>query len=77
VDLEGINTSTVDASTIALNNSLGTPTYPIVNTAMVGAFAGTTKLVSLDSVIEAIKEYVREKTQENIAAAEEAWRGLK
>ena len=77
VDLKGINTSTVDASTIALNNGLGTLTYPIVNTAMVGAFAGATKLVSLDSVIEAIKEYVKEKTQENITAAKEAWRGLK
>ncbi len=77
VDLEGITSYTVDASTIALNNDLGTLTYPIVNTAMVGAFSGATKLVSLDSVVEAIKEYVKEKTQENIVAAEEAWRRLK
>ena len=77
VHLEGIETFTVDASTIALNNGLGTATYPIVNTAMVGAFAGATKLVSLESVIEAIKEYVKDKTQENIEAAKEAWSKVK
>ena len=77
VDLEGIKAYTVDASTIALEHGLGTPTYPIVNTAMAGAFAGATKLVSIDSVVEAIKEFVKDKTRENVKAAREAWSRLK
>ncbi len=71
-----IETFTVDASTIALKHGLGTPTYPIVNTAMVGAFAGATRLLSLDAVIEAIREYIGEKTQANAASAREAWERL-
>ncbi len=73
VDLGGVKTCVVDASTIALEHGLGTVTYPIVNTAMVGAFAGATGLVSIDSVEAAIKEYVTVKVEENVKAAREAW----
>lgn len=73
VDLGGIKTCLVDASAIALEHGLGTATYPIVNTAMVGAFAGATGLVSIDSVEEAIREYVTTKVDENVKAAREAW----
>jgi 2-oxoacid:acceptor oxidoreductase gamma subunit (pyruvate/2-ketoisovalerate family) len=77
LDLKGINTYTVDASAIALEHGLGTSTYPIVNTAMVGAFAGATKLVGIGSVVEAIKEFVKDRTRENVEAAREAWSRLK
>jgi len=73
VRLEGARTCVVDASAIALEQGLGTVTYPIVNTAMVGAFAGATGLVSIESVEAAIREYVTSKVEENVRAAREAW----
>ena len=48
----------LDASHIAAKHRLGPRTAPIVNTAMVGAFAKATGLVSLDSVLKAIQEEV-------------------
>ena len=68
---------TVDASSIAVELGLGTPTYPIVNTAMVGAFAAATGLISLERVEEAIREYVESKVEENVEAARRAYRGVK
>ena len=44
----------VDATEIAIRNQLGTKVQPIVNTALVGAFARATGLVKLDSVVKAI-----------------------
>ncbi|BAT71569.1 pyruvate ferredoxin oxidoreductase, gamma subunit [Thermosulfidibacter takaii ABI70S6] len=64
---------TVDATSIAVDLGLGTHTYPLVNTAMVGAFAGATKLVKLSSVISAIEEFVDSKVEENIEAAKKAY----
>ncbi len=77
VKLDGVRTCVVDASSIALEQGLGTPTYPIVNTAMVGAFAGATELVSIESVEKAIREYVTIKTEENLRAARQAWEEAK
>jgi len=71
--LDAVKTCVVDASAIALKHELGTVTYPIVNTAMAGAFAGATELVSIDSVEAAIREYVTAKVEENVKAAREAW----
>jgi len=64
----------IDASSLALKHGLGSPTYPLVNTAMVGAFSGATGLISIDSVEKAIREYIRSKTYENILAAKEAYK---
>ena len=52
------NVATCDATAIALAHGLGSRTIPIVNTAMVGAFAATTRLVTLDAVLDAIPDYV-------------------
>ncbi len=62
-----------DATQIALKYGLGTKTAPIINTAMLGAFVRIHSFVSLDSVLESIKEYVEVKQEENILACREAY----
>lgn len=64
--------ATVDASGIALRNRLGSRTQPIVNTAILGAFAVASHMVSLESVCAAIAEEVPTHRDANIAAAREA-----
>ena len=73
---EKYETHTVNAAKIALNHKLGSITQPIVNTSVLGAFAGITGLVSLESVIETIKEEIPIKPEENMAAAREAYEAL-
>lgn len=65
--------ATVDATRIALKHSLGTRTHPIVNTAMIGAFARVLGEPPLDAVIHAIEEEIPVKPENNIAAAREAY----
>jgi len=64
--------ATVDASAVARAHGLGSRTQPIVNTAILGAFARFTGLVSLDAVAEAIAAEVPIQPEENVAAAREA-----
>jgi 2-oxoisovalerate ferredoxin oxidoreductase gamma subunit len=68
--------ATVDANTIALKHGLGSRSAPIVNTAIVGAFAGATKLVGLKAVLEAVEEFVPLRKENNRKAAEEAFNGV-
>jgi 2-oxoacid:acceptor oxidoreductase gamma subunit (pyruvate/2-ketoisovalerate family) len=65
--------ATVDANSIAASHGVGTPTAPVVNTTILGAFARVTGLVTIDSVIKAIKEIVPSKRDENSLAAQEAY----
>jgi len=65
--------ATVDAIHIAVANGLGTKASPIVNTAIMGAFARFTGIVSLDSILNAIEEKVPIKKKENQNAAKEAY----
>jgi 2-oxoacid:acceptor oxidoreductase gamma subunit (pyruvate/2-ketoisovalerate family) len=65
--------ATVDANAIALAHGLGSPAQPIVNTAILGAFSRATGMVSLESVIEAVKESVPLETEANVAATKEAY----
>lgn len=65
--------ATVDASGIAARNKLGTAAIPIVNTAILGAFARATRLVGLDAVLEAIEESVPLRPRENAHAARQAY----
>ena len=65
--------ATVDASEIAIKYGLGSRAQPIVNTAILGAFARITGLVSLDKLLEAIENEVPVKVEENKAAATEAY----
>ncbi len=64
--------ATVDASAIARRHGLGSKTQPIVNTAILGAFAAFSGLVGLDAVCAAITEEVPVRAEENVAAAREA-----
>lgn len=64
--------ATVDASALARKHGLGSKTQPIVNTAIVGAFASCSGQVSLDAVCDAIAEEVPQHAQANMAAAREA-----
>ena len=63
---------TVDASAIARRFGLGSRTQPIVNTAILGAFAAFLELVSLESVCAAIAEDAPFKVDDNVLAAREA-----
>ncbi len=70
---DGFKVITVDASTIAVRNGLGSVTQPIVNTAILGAIAKVLKIVSIESVVAAIESDVPAKTEANVKAAKEAY----
>ncbi len=71
-DLAGFRVATVDASAIASRHGLGSRTQPIVNTAILGAFAAVSGLVGLESVCLAIRDAVPSRADDNVAAAAEA-----
>jgi pyruvate ferredoxin oxidoreductase gamma subunit len=60
----------VDASSIARHAGLGS----IVSTAVLGAFAGATGLVTLDALLAAVEEWSPVKKQENVAACAQGYR---
>ncbi|MFQ5843685.1 MAG: 2-oxoacid:acceptor oxidoreductase family protein [Planctomycetota bacterium] len=64
--------ATVDASAVARRHELGSKTQPIVNTAILGAFAADSGRVGLDAVCEAIAEEIRVQPEQNVRAAREA-----
>lgn len=64
---------TVDCSSIALKNGLGTKEAPIVNTTILGAVAKTTGIVSIQSIVAAVREKMSGKPDENASAAQEAF----
>lgn len=66
--------ATVDAKRIAVEHHLGNPTNPIVNTAILGAFARITGLVGLKPLLEAVREAVPLQKEANAAATEEAYK---
>lgn len=66
----------VDATRIALKHALGTRTHPIVNTAMMGAFARVLGEPPLEAVVHAIREEIPIKPEANIAAAREAYEAV-
>ncbi len=68
--------ATVDATHIALKYRLGSAASPIVNTAIVGAFARVIPVVKLETLLDAIEEGVPIKPKENRAAAEEAYNSV-
>jgi len=63
----------VDASSIAVEHGLGSAANPIVNTAIVGAFAEATGLVGLAAVEQAIEAHVPVKKEQNRLAARAAF----
>jgi len=74
---EGFSVAAVDATRIALKHKLGSRTHPIVNTAMIGAFASLLGSPSLDDIAQAIGEEITVAMESNIRAAEDAFRALR
>lgn len=72
LDFEG-DIITVDATSIALDHGLGSSAAPIVNTAMIGAFAGICPEVSIESVEESIRVAAPAKREKNAEAARAAF----
>ncbi|MEO0108328.1 MAG: 2-oxoacid:acceptor oxidoreductase family protein [candidate division WOR-3 bacterium] len=70
---DGTRLATVDATGIAIRYRLGPKTAPIVNTAILGAFARVSELVSLESLCASIPEYAPVKLDENIQATKDAY----
>jgi 2-oxoisovalerate/pyruvate ferredoxin oxidoreductase gamma subunit len=65
--------ATVDAGHVAVKHGLGTATAPIVNTAIIGAFARATGEVSIEAVCAAIIETLPRGGEKNAAACREAY----
>lgn len=72
-DLHDYKVACVDASAIALKNRLGSPSSPIVNTAILGAMAKAMGVAKIESVCEAIMEEAPVKPEANAQAAREAY----
>lgn len=70
--LERFHVSTIDATGIAIRHGLGGKSQPIVNTAILGAFAADSGTITMASVRDAIREEVPMQIDANIAAAAEA-----
>ncbi|HON22615.1 MAG TPA: 2-oxoacid:acceptor oxidoreductase family protein, partial [Syntrophales bacterium] len=69
----GMKLAVVDATRIALRHLLGSRTHPIVNTAMIGAFARMMEMPPLEAVCSAIREEAPAEPEANIAAARDAY----
>jgi len=65
--------ATVDATLIALSKELGSEKTPIVNTTILGALVRATKIVRLQSLIEAIFQKIEQKKEANAAACAKAF----
>jgi len=74
---EGYKVRCTDANALAVKYSLGTRAIPIVNTAILGAFAKFTGLLTIDKLAEAIEETVPARTKQNVDAVKEAFEMFK
>ncbi len=72
----GFNLAFVDATRIALRHELGTRTYPIVNTAVIGAFANMLGMPPMEAIATAIEEEIPENSEKNILAARDAYEAV-
>jgi len=71
-----VKIATVDATGIALKHKLGSRMAPIINTAILGAFAKASSIVKIGTILESIKEMVPAKKEENANAAYEAYESV-
>ncbi|MEA2104361.1 MAG: 2-oxoacid:acceptor oxidoreductase family protein [Candidatus Cloacimonadota bacterium] len=67
---------TVDATDIAVQNKLGSQAAPIVNTAIVGAFAKISGMISLEEVNQGIENSIPRFKEANKKAAQEAFESV-
>jgi pyruvate ferredoxin oxidoreductase gamma subunit/2-oxoisovalerate ferredoxin oxidoreductase gamma subunit len=63
----------VDANHIAVKNNLGTRTHPIINTAMIGAFARIMDMLPMDTLAAVIEKEIPAKAHQNVQAAQQAY----
>ncbi len=64
----------VDATAVAVEFGLGSKSSPIVNTAILGAYAKAVGNVKIESILKAIKETAPAKAEENANAAYESYK---
>lgn len=76
-NFRGFRVGTVDANKIAVAYGLGSRTHPIVNTAILGAFAKVTGIVGIEAVAEAIREAFPIKKDDNVRAAMDAYHAVR
>ena len=67
---------TVNATAIAGRLGLVTASFPIVNTAMVGAFAAASGLLDLEGISRVVADNAPIKKERNVAAAREAFEAV-
>ena len=72
----GFNLACADATGIAIQNQLGTRTHPIINTAMIGAFARMLEMPPLNMISNAIEEDIHTKPEQNIQASKDAYESV-
>ena len=73
---KGYKVATVPAGKIAVKYHLGSAQSPIVNTAILGAITKVLGIVTLESLIKAIKSDVPAHPDNNAAAAKEAYQDV-
>ncbi len=73
----GVRRAAVDATHIALAHGLGTAMLPIVNTAVLGALARATEVVSLEALSRAVEQFVPARPEENRLAARDGYLGVR
>ena len=69
----GFRPASIDATRIAMENGLGTRTHPMVNTAMIGAFARILEMPPIETVMQAIRADISLEPERNAQAALEAF----
>lgn len=72
-EISEYNCHYVDATGIALEFELGSKAQPLVNTAMLGAFARVCGDLSLDNVLKAVENRVPLKIENNLSAVKKAY----
>ena len=78
VGLSGCRVATVDATSISLEVGLVVAGFPVVNTPMMGAFAGATGEVRLETILEVIRrKWPGPGGEKNVKAAQLAYERLK
>ena len=73
---KGFRLAWVDATQIAIDCGLGTRTHPIINTAMIGAFAKMMDRPPLDNISEAIRADISVQPDGNIRASQTAYENV-
>jgi len=72
-ELLGFRFRCFDATSLALELKLGSAAMPVVNTAMLGAYARQAKDLSLDNLLTAVEEKVPQSIQKNLNAVRSAY----